>query len=89
MLKFDFEDTVASPPGPFGWCPLLGTMWGPQCLLLTQLRVSFAPRIVFNINSLEANWSLRCNRHSTIIFDSHFFKLGHPLAGDIPSMFFV
>ena len=46
MLKNNFEDTVASPPGPLGWCPLFGTMLGPQCLLLIQLRIIFVPQIV-------------------------------------------
>ena len=41
-----------------------------------------------NINSLPTNWSLRCNRRSTIIFWFPFsFHLEHTLAGDIPSMF--
>ena len=78
MLKFDFEDTLASPAEAFGWCPLHGTMLGPQCLLLTQLRITFAPQN--SINSLETNWSLRCNRHRTIILWFPYFPLRTPFS---------
>ena len=85
MLKFNFEDTVASPPGPFGWCPLYGIMLGPKRLLFIQLENIFAPQIV----SILLN---RIGPCAVIVitlsfFDFHFFHLGHPLAGDIPSMF--
>ena len=85
MLKINFEDTVASPPGPFGWCPLYGTMLGPQCLLLTQLRIKLAPQIVSIILKLIGP----CAVIDIVLSfcDSPFYHLGDSLADGIPSMF--
>ena len=60
-------------------------MLGSKCLRFIQLRIIFAPQIV----SILLN---RIGPFAVIVivlsfFDSHFFHLGHPLAGDIPSMF--
>ena len=86
MLTFMFEDTVASPPGPFGWCPLYGTMLGPHCLLLIQLRIVFATQIVSILLKRIGPCAVIVIVLSFVNY--HFFNLGHPLAGDIPSMFF-
>ena len=85
MLKFNFEDTVASPPIPFGWCPLYGIMLGPKCLIFNKLHIIFAPQIA----SILLNRIGPCAVIVIVLsfFDFHVFHLGRPLAGDIPSMF--
>ena len=85
MLKFKFEDTVASPPGPFGWCPIYEIMLGSKCLLFIQLRIVFAPQIASTLLNRIGPCAVIVMALS--FFDFHFFHLGHPLAGDIPSMF--
>ena len=78
MSKLKFEDAVASPPGPFGWCPLYGTMLGPQCLLLTQLRIIFAPQIVSII--LKRIGPCAVIVIVLLSFDSHVFPLRTPFS---------
>ena len=60
-------------------------MLGPQCLLLNQLRIIFAHQIV----SILLKRIGPCAVIVIVLsfFDSHVFHLGHPLAGDMPSMF--
>ena len=83
MLKLKFWRHCSLPSWTLRMVSFIWNHVGPPMSPFDSITHHFSN----SINSLESNWSLRCNRHSTIIFDSHVFDLGRPLAGDIPSIF--